>query len=166
MSREMQVEYLARLILQYENSPYIDDRDLVRCQESLPLVVCADASTICVAWGRRIVVLPTHANTHPLFFAAAVTPSTAEMITSMRCLRVPGSDDMLLVVGTSAGFVQVHHPTSSGDARCDQRKLGKLVRVPCFRFTPMIAIAPVRNGWKWHRVQSAVSSLPRSKCLF
>ena len=118
---EINVEYLARLFLQFENSPFLLDTNLVRCQDSLPLVCCADASIICIAWGRRIVVIPTHAHTHPLLFAAAVTPSTREMVTSMCCIRVPGSMDAIVLVGTSDGYFQVHHPT--GDVRGDQRRL-------------------------------------------
>ncbi len=119
---EVDVRYLVRLIVQFENSPLLEDRDLVRCQELLPLVCCADASTICVAWGRRIVVMPAHAHTHPLFFAAAVTPSTSEMVTSLCCVRSPGSEDVMILAGTSEGYLQVHFPT--GDARDErQRKL-------------------------------------------
>ncbi len=118
---DVDVRYLARLILQFENSALMQDRDLVRCQELLPLVCCADASTICVAWGRRIVVMPSHAHTHPLFFASAVTPSTSEVVTSLCCVRSPGSEDLVILAGTSEGYVQVHSPT--GHVGDDRRKL-------------------------------------------
>jgi hypothetical protein len=75
-----------------------------------------------VAWGRRIVVFPAAAaHTHPLFFAAAVTPSPVEMVTSMCYMRLRGTGDAMLLVGTSKGYLQVHHPT--GDTSSDHNKL-------------------------------------------
>lgn len=106
------VPYLVKLLLQYENSPFMEDRDLVHCQKMLRLVCSIDSSGsyMSVACGRRIVVFPMCHHTHPLYFLTAVTPSPQELVTSVMCMIVDDSTVMVLV-GTNDGWLHIHHPS-------------------------------------------------------
>jgi len=106
------VPYLIKLLLQYENSPFMEDTDLVQCQQLLRLAWSIDStgSFMCVACGRRIVVFPTTHHTHPLYFLTAVTPSPQELVTSVLCMVVDG-DTVMMLVGTTDGWLHIHHPS-------------------------------------------------------
>ena len=110
------VPYLVKLLLQYENSPFMEDTDLVHCQQMLRLAWSIDSSGsyMCVACGRRIVVFSTSNHTHPLYFLTAVTPSPQELVTSVLCMVVD-SDTVMVLVGTTDGWLHIHHPSLQDD---------------------------------------------------
>jgi hypothetical protein len=112
----VEVGYLLKLLLQYENSPFLGEGSLVGAAEAMPLVCSMDSSGdyMCVACGRRAVVFPTSHHTHPLHFMSAVTPAPHELITCVSFIAGygGGSDDdenFLIVIGTSDGWIQVHY---------------------------------------------------------
>lgn len=112
--QRVDVSYLVKLLLQYENSPFIEDTDLVHCQQMFRLEWSIDSSGsyMCVACGRRIVVFSTGHHTHPLYFMTAVTPSPQEIVTSIECIVVEGTGNVLMIlVGTSDGWLHIHHPS-------------------------------------------------------
>lgn len=106
------VPYLVKLLLQYENSPFMEDNDLVHCQQMLRLAWSVDStgSFVSVACGRRIVVFPTAHHTHPVYFITAVTPSPQELVTGVLCMVVDENTVMVLV-GTTDGWLEMYHPS-------------------------------------------------------
>eukprot|EP00890_Picochlorum_soloecismus_P005090 jgi/Picsp_1/5582/NSC_02941-R1_rab3 gtpase-activating protein non-catalytic subunit len=113
MSSALEVPYLAKLLLQYDKSPYIDDLDLVRAtSHRIPLLSCLhpSLSMAAVAFGRRLVVVPLTVHTHPVLFATLTGPS--DVVTAMSYLKVNtvqnDGGECCLIVGTSKGYVQLH----------------------------------------------------------
>ena len=113
----VEVGYLLKLLLQYENSPFMEEVSLVGAADAMPLVCSMDSSGdyMCVACGRRAVVFPTSHHTHPLHFMSAVTPAPHELITCVsfvpRYGGGSGDEDgrFLILMGTSDGWIQVHY---------------------------------------------------------
>ena len=145
--------YLPKILLQYEGSPFIDDPDLIKATENLPIVgslhpfgyvlllgvvffctcimrenlikfdqcyntpcmrgwrmtlwVCFCRSQLCVAFGRRVVVLPCEEHTHPIHFTTVTGPP--EVVTCIEYMRTKfEGQQSCIILGTSRGFIQIH----------------------------------------------------------
>ncbi|KAL4538175.1 hypothetical protein Ndes2526B_g05344 [Nannochloris sp. 'desiccata'] len=110
------LDYLPKLLLQHDESPFLNDLNLIKACESEKLVYCVHPRglDIAVALGQRLVLFrastispssPAHTTDPPHF----ITPTQApESISSIACLWSASTNDSCLAVGTSAGFLQLH----------------------------------------------------------
>ncbi|KAI8102077.1 hypothetical protein M9434_007136 [Picochlorum sp. BPE23] len=175
------LHYLPKVLLQYENSPYLDNEDLVDASQHLPLVCSLDLCSgkyMCIAFGRRMVVFPTTKHTHPECFVSAVTPSPQEVVTCVSFLGRDGralsstegheNDIRILMIGTSKGFLQIHSINiQRGDHVCLHRQRvnekaitnisvteshnGGIISAGTRDGIVLVHCIDVLSAWQWHK---------------